>query len=63
MTNNHPNRNRKQAQEWQDGYGAGFMGKKDKSEMYFHTWGKKAAEDYSAGYRKGEADSVALEGK
>lgn len=42
--------------DYQDGYNAGFQGRKDKSEMYARNWGYKAGSDYAAGYRKGTED-------
>ena len=39
-----------------DGYYDAVYGRRDKSEMYYHTWGRKAAEDYGMGYANGLRD-------
>lgn len=46
--------------DYQDGYNAGFAGKKDRSEMYARNWGYKAGSDYAMGYRAGEREAEQL---
>lgn len=46
--------------DYQDGWNAGFSGKRDKSESYAKNFGYQAGSDYSFGYRAGEKESSSL---